>query len=334
MSDLTGIFNAGAADAVLFIPSAIALGALHGLEPGHSKTMMAAFIVAIRGTAAQAALLGIAATVSHTAIVWLIALTGLYFGSQWRAENTEPYLQLASGALMLLVAAWMGYRTWRDSEGTRGFATAGRDFHGHGHDRDGHRHHHCHHAHADHDPEGHAHARDVGDLREPEHERQDHHHRNFGLPRRRRTRWALRSKEAQFKQDMIAADKEVFADAHERQHALEINRRFANRKATTGQIVLFGLTGGLIPCPGSITVLLLCLQVGKIWLGALLVLCFSIGLALTLVLVGVGAALSLRHAGARLKGLSALAARAPFLSVAIVAAIGVYTLYLGASELA
>ena len=33
----------------LFIPSAILLGALHGLEPGHSKTMMAAFIVAIRG---------------------------------------------------------------------------------------------------------------------------------------------------------------------------------------------------------------------------------------------------------------------------------------------
>ncbi|XLM23131.1 nickel/cobalt efflux protein RcnA, partial [Chromobacterium piscinae] len=31
-------------NAWLFIPSAIALGALHGLEPGHSKTMMAAFI--------------------------------------------------------------------------------------------------------------------------------------------------------------------------------------------------------------------------------------------------------------------------------------------------
>jgi hypothetical protein len=38
----------------LFIPSAIVLGALHGLEPGHSKTMMAAFIVAIRGTVKQA----------------------------------------------------------------------------------------------------------------------------------------------------------------------------------------------------------------------------------------------------------------------------------------
>ena len=40
----------------LFIPSAVLLGALHGLEPGHSKTMMAAFIISIRGTVRQAAL--------------------------------------------------------------------------------------------------------------------------------------------------------------------------------------------------------------------------------------------------------------------------------------
>jgi nickel/cobalt exporter len=33
----------------LFILSAILLGALHGLEPGHSKAMMAAFIIAVRG---------------------------------------------------------------------------------------------------------------------------------------------------------------------------------------------------------------------------------------------------------------------------------------------
>ncbi|MRE26914.1 HoxN/HupN/NixA family nickel/cobalt transporter, partial [Klebsiella quasipneumoniae] len=47
-----------------FIPSAILLGALHGLEPGHSKTMMAAFIIAIKGTIKQAVMLGLAATIS------------------------------------------------------------------------------------------------------------------------------------------------------------------------------------------------------------------------------------------------------------------------------
>ena len=83
----------------LFVPSAMLLGALHGLEPGHSKTMMAAFIIAVRGTLAQAVLLGLAATASHTAIVWAIGLAGLYFGSRFNTEATEPYLQLASGVL-------------------------------------------------------------------------------------------------------------------------------------------------------------------------------------------------------------------------------------------
>ena len=56
---------------------------------------------------------------------------------------------------------------------------------------------------------------------------------------------------------------------------------------TTWQIVLFGLTGGLIPCPASITVLLLCLQLKQVALGATLVLGFSVGLALTLVALGI-----------------------------------------------
>src|SRR5580765_1508826 len=83
-----------AGNAWLFVPSAILLGALHGLEPGHSKTMMAAFIVAVRGTVRQAILLALAATPSHTAIVWVLAAVALKYGSQWNAETTEPYFQL------------------------------------------------------------------------------------------------------------------------------------------------------------------------------------------------------------------------------------------------
>ena len=100
----------------LFIPSAILLGALHGLEPGHSKTMMAAFIIAIRGTVMQAVLLGLAATISHTAIVWAIALAGLRLGASWNTEATEPYLQLVSAVLIIGVAVWMFWRTWREQQ--------------------------------------------------------------------------------------------------------------------------------------------------------------------------------------------------------------------------
>ena len=65
MTEFTTLLQQG--NAWFFIPSAILLGALHGLEPGHSKTMMAAFIIAIKGTIKQAVMLGLAATISHTA---------------------------------------------------------------------------------------------------------------------------------------------------------------------------------------------------------------------------------------------------------------------------
>lgn len=69
MSSFADLLQQGASHAWLYFPSAILLGVLHGLEPGHSKTMMAAFIVAVRGTVRQAVLLGLAATLSHTAVV-------------------------------------------------------------------------------------------------------------------------------------------------------------------------------------------------------------------------------------------------------------------------
>lgn len=105
-----------------------------------------------------------------------------------------------------------------------------------------------------------------------------------------------------------------YQDAHELAHANDIRRRFADRKVTTGQIVMFGPTGGLIPCPASITVLLLCLQLKQVALGATLVLCFSIGLALTLVTVGAAAALSAKHASSRFSWFGDVARRAPYLS--------------------
>jgi nickel/cobalt exporter len=74
MTEFSQLLQQGMAHAWLFVPSAILLGALHGMEPGHSKTMMAAFIIAVRGTVLQAALLGLSAAISHTAVVWVRAV--------------------------------------------------------------------------------------------------------------------------------------------------------------------------------------------------------------------------------------------------------------------
>lgn len=285
MNDFTSLLQQG--NAWLFIPSAILLGALHGLEPGHSKTMMAAFIVAVRGTLKQAVLLGLAATVSHTAVVWLIAMAGLWFGRGWNAQTSEPWFQLISGIVIVLIACWMLWRTWRES----------RPHAHHRHQRD---HDHDHHHEHEHEHEHHH-----------EHSHDSHHYHALGAP-------------------LVA---EEWQDAHQRAHAQEINRRFDGRQVTTGQIVLFGLTGGLIPCPASITVLLICLQLKKFSLGATLVLGFSVGLALTLVASGAIAALSLKHATRRWPWLNDLSRKAPWISGLLIIVVGIYMMLHGLSGL-
>ncbi|EAA8576132.1 nickel/cobalt efflux protein RcnA [Salmonella enterica] len=252
-----------------FIPSAILLGILHGLEPGHSKTMMAAFIIAIKGTVKQAVMLGLAATLSHTAIVWLIALGGMYLSRAFTAQSVEPWLQLISAIIILSTACWMFWRTWRGEQQW----LAGNHHHDHDH---GHDHDHDH----DHDHHGHIH---------PE-----------------------------------GATSKAYQDAHERAHAADIQRRFDGQTVTNGQILLFGLTGGLIPCPAAITVLLICIQLKAFTLGATMVLSFSLGLALTLVTVGVGAAISVQQAAKRWSGFSTLARRAPYFSSILIGLVGVY----------
>ena len=286
MNDLSSLLQQGGASAWLFLPSAIALGALHGLEPGHSKTVMAAFIIAVRGTVGQAVLLGLAATLSHTAVVWAVAMGGLYFGQRWSAASNEPYLQLVSAVLIAATALWMLLRTWRV---VHGHGSHHADDHDHDHDHD--------HGH------GHAHGHDHG------HKHRDHHEAHAA------------------KVGHLAPA----LDSHAQAHADDIARRFgtAGREVTTGQIVVFGLTGGLIPCPASITVLLLCLQLKEVALGATLVLGFSLGLALTMVASGALAALSVRHATRRWSGFGRWADKAPYLSGALMLLVAAFMAWEG-----
>ena len=359
MISITDMLREGATNLWLFIPTAILLGALHGLEPGHSKTMMAAFIVAVRGTVNQAILLGLSATISHTAVVWAVALVGQYLGRNWADEATEPYFQLFSALLIIVIAVWMVWRIWREQRSSH-------DHHHHHHDE--HRHIDTGHGivaleiHEDGEPprwhlrfesgerfaaadvtittirpdgteqiftmrqasgqNGDFYLESLDEIPEP-HEfsaRLTLNHGNHG-----------HSYRVQFSEDhhhdpMDLGDAE---DAHARAHADDIRRRFSGGKVTTGQIILFGLTGGLIPCPAAITVLLLCIQLKQLSLGFLLVLCFSIGLAITLVAAGVIAALSMRQIEKRWSGFNTFARRAPYFSAALIFLIGLYMAWHG-----
>ena len=256
----------------LFFPMAIFLGARHGLEPGHSKAMMTAFIVAIRGSVWQAILLGISATISHTAIIWILAFVGFHYSANLNIEELEPYFQMATGIVVIALACWMLHRTRQIQKQAH-----------HSHDQKDHHHDHGH----------------------------DHSHRH----------------------EKSNPDNLEFADAHERAHALDLQKHLKNKNITTGQIILFGLTGGLLPCPSAFAVLLVCLQLKKVALGFALVLGFSLGLAITLVTVGVVAALSVKHASQRFKGFGEFASKVPYFSSTILIVIGLFVTLQGLRHL-
>ena len=127
----------------------------------------------------------------------------------------------------------------------------------------------------------------------------------------------------------VKPEGDVYQDAHERAHAEDIAKRFANRAVTTPQIVLFGITGGLMPCPAAFTILLVCLQLKRATLGFAIVGAFSFGLALTMVSVGAMAAWSVQHAEKRFSGFGNAMRKAPYVSCVLLTLLALYMAYSG-----
>lgn len=338
------LMEQGTVHAWLYLPMAVLLGALHGLEPGHSKTMMAAFIIAVRGTVAQAALLGLSAAVSHSLVIWALAAVALKFGNRWSIATTEPYFLIATGLAVIGMSAWTFWRLRR-----------GGGHHHHDEERRL--------AHADGEgtlsifeetgpprfrlttPEGVAPIalrtiREDGAVQDFTFNRrilfwesnetipEPHHFRVESVLNGPSGEQAFHS---EFVEHTPGGEDD---DAHAREHAEQIQRRFVGRKVTTGQIVLFGLTGGLMPCPAAFTILLVCLQVKRFTLGFSMVAAFSLGLAITLVTVGVIAAWGIRRVAKKSGGFGLLAQRAPYVSSGILAVLGLVFIVRGVLHLA
>ncbi|MEY4484114.1 MAG: hypothetical protein RL693_1566 [Verrucomicrobiota bacterium] len=423
MNNFTDYLNSG--HVWLYVPVAILLGALHGLEPGHSKTMMAAFIIAIRGTIWQAVLLGLSAAMSHSLIIWVLAALALHYGNQWNAETVEPYLQIGSGAMIFVLAVWMYFRTRREVQEASAHGhhhDADHDHHGHGHDH-GHSHDHSHHDHGHthhhaHEPEPPsglilpvgfvaAHASppvkgrglhggmmldtghgwlEIAVFEEGVAPRFRIHPckaNGVAVPLAKGTRLTLETSRLdgssqifqfepgngfweatailpephefmavltmghddhahtyrlRFTEDHhdhssiaeeIKPEGDVYQDAHERAHAEDIAKRFQNRTVTTPQIILFGITGGLMPCPAAFTILLVCLQLKQVALGFSIVGAFSFGLAMTMVTVGAAAAWSVKHAEKRFSGFGDVMRKAPYVSCVLLTLLATYMAYQG-----
>jgi ABC-type nickel/cobalt efflux system permease component RcnA len=135
---------AGRGVLLFLLLAAFGWGALHALSPGHGKAMVAAYLVGTRGRTRHAVALGLTVTVTHTIGVFALGLVTLALSQYLLPEDLYPWLNLASGLLVLVVGGGVLRARLRR-------ARADHDHH-HGHDH-AHDHHHGHaHGH-DHDHE-------------------------------------------------------------------------------------------------------------------------------------------------------------------------------------
>jgi len=193
---------------------AIGLGGLHALEPGHGKTIVAAYLVGSKGTARHAALLGIIVTASHTIGVFALGAITLYASRYIVPEQLYPWLGALSGITIAGLGCYMLMRR------LTGAATD--------------------HSHAP--GEGHGH-------------------------------WRFWKRSAGKGVECVPVPASVVPA----------------QTVGLAQLFTLGITGGIIPCPAALIVLLSAFALHRIGLGFFLIVAFSIGLAA--VLIGFGMAM-------------------------------------------
>jgi nickel/cobalt exporter len=134
---------------ILFYAASFVLGALHALEPGHGKTVVAAYLVGSKGTITEAVTLGAVVTLTHTFSIIILAVMVKYAAASYSEEQLHIYLGFVAAALILVVGVWMMVVRWKAIHKLS---------HGH-HDHDHHSHDEGHngHSHDHHDHDGHSH---------------------------------------------------------------------------------------------------------------------------------------------------------------------------------
>ena len=241
---------------------AFMLGAGHALTPGHGKTVVAAYLVGTRGTPKHALFLGLTTTITHTAGVFILGIVTLTLSHYILPEQIFPWLELISGLLVVIIGLGLVHSRIRSALAHSKPSNA-QVIHAssmgaaHQHDLD---HHHSHdHAH-EHDHE-HDHSHDHGHEHQPhDHDHSHgHHHGTHGHSH---------------SNDYLLAD--WMAGNHK-------------GKLRWRELLALGISGGLLPCPSALVVLLSAIAIGRVGFGMLLIVAFSLGLAA--VLTGIGIAL-------------------------------------------
>lgn len=335
----------------MYFPTALLLGALHALEPGHAKTLTAAYLIGIKGTKRDAFLLGLSVALTHSIVVIAISVVALWIGRESFTQDVTHWLQIGSGVIVVLLGAWLMIKRIVQM-------------------RKSNSHHHHHHFQ---EPIQIKTKMASGSLEIVNTELGErfrftptlieNEKLNFRviitrpdgievLPLLKSTESDLYTSEvapnephefsAEFEIILSGNKHEVVPfemhephdhdhslmsdDEHERAHAASIpDYAKKGERPTLWQIITFGAAGGMIPCPASITVMLLALSIGKLGAGLFAVAGFSIGLAATLVGIGLAVVIGL----SKIQGTGRfhlLSKNAPILSAGVVMLSGLAAL--------
>ncbi|MFJ3673059.1 nickel transporter [Streptomyces sp. NPDC090106] len=259
----------GFAALALFI--AVALGALHALAPGHGKTLMAAVATARGGRARLKDVMPLAASVTVTHTLGVVALGLLVTAGSGAAPSVITWLGIASGALVTGAGLTLVRRAWHNRAHGHGHTHD----HDHGHDHgDGHGHGHGH----DHGPGGGTHAPVKAPARE--------------LALVAAASAPTASEPGPHTHEHPEHDHEHHPHDHDHPHPhthTHTHGGFTHSHSVAPTLrgtILLGFAGGLVPSPSAVVVLVGAMALGQAWFGFLLVVAYGVGLALTLTAAG------------------------------------------------
>lgn len=287
---ITGVLQAPFASPwamALAVLASVGLGAFHALGPGHGKAVVGAWLVGTRGRPRDAVVLGLVVTATHTAGVFALGLVTLVLARWILPEQLYPWLTAVSGLLLVLVGAGLLRPRWEAWQRARRQARAAQDtapppdpLSGSG------------------PSEAYAFARQwaagrlhgttpglatAGIAAAPRlaHDADGHLHSGGAV-------LTPAKAEEVFVPGM--PDPLLDGDGHGHEHAVPAGAGWRS-------LVTLGVSGGLVPCPSALVILLAAIAAGNVLAGLGLVVAFSLGLAT--VLTGLGLAVV---AGGRLVG--------------------------------
>ncbi|MEG5029571.1 sulfite exporter TauE/SafE family protein [Microcoleus sp. AT8-B1] len=88
---------------LLAIAGAFAWGCVHAMSPGHGKTIVGAYLVGSRATPLHALFLAATTTITHTAGVFAVGGITLFASNLIEPEKLDPWLSLISGLLVAFI---------------------------------------------------------------------------------------------------------------------------------------------------------------------------------------------------------------------------------------